>query len=467
MKRSELFFSAITLPLDYLALLVAGLGAYFLRYWSLVQNIRPVIFDLPFVDYLPILSLAALGWVFIFALAGLYKMGSTQKISDEISKIFVACSAGLALVLAVMVFSRYLFDSRFIILVSWVLAVILISLERIIVRQIQRQVLNYGIGIHRVVIIGQDAVGKMLSKELADNSRIGYRIVKEINEINEQIFIDLKQMIGDDKFDEIILTNSAFPQDQIKKLLEFIDDYHLTFNYAANLIGIESNNLLVKNIAGVPIVEVKKTKLDGWGRIYKRLFDIIGSAILIILFSPVLIIIAIAIKLDSPGTVFFKYSRVGQNGKPFIYFKFRSMIKDAHKYRFNPEFLSQHQNLRDGTPMMKFKDDPRITRVGKFIRRWSLDELPELFLVLIGKMSLVGPRPHEVEEVEKYRRDHKKVLTLKPGITGLAQVSGRSDLSFDEEVKLDVYYIENWSFGIDWRIIFKTPLAVLRHRGAE
>jgi len=347
------------------------------------------------------------------------------------------------------------------------LAIIFVSFERLIVRQLQRQVLKHGIGVHRVILIGDGVIAKTLKKELSGDPKIGYQVVLEIKQINQQIFEQLKQLVASDKFDEIILVSWSFTQQEINSLLEFVDNYHLIFNYAVNFIGIESNNLLVKTIVGVPIVEVKKTKLEGWGRIYKRLFDIVGSIVGIILLMPVMLIITLAIKLDSVGPIFFKYRRIGQHGKPFTYFKFRSMIKDAHQFRFDPEFLAQHQNLRDGTPMMKFKNDPRVTRVGKIIRRWSLDELPELFLVFLGKMSLVGPRPHEIEEVEKYRRDHKKVLNLKPGITGLAQVSGRSDLNFDQEVKLDVFYIENWSFVIDWRIIFKTPLAVVRRRGAE
>jgi lipopolysaccharide/colanic/teichoic acid biosynthesis glycosyltransferase len=217
----------------------------------------------------------------------------------------------------------------------------------------------------------------------------------------------------------------------------------------------------------MPVVEVKKTRLDGWGKIYKRIFDTSGSIILIILTAPVMLITAIVIKLDSAGPMFFKYQRIGQQGKPFTYFKFRSMIKDAHKFRFDNEFLAKQQNLRAGSPMIKFKNDPRITRVGRILRRFSIDELPELFLVFIGKMSLVGPRPHEIEEVGNYQRHHKKLLTIKPGITGLAQVSGRSDLDFEQEVKLDTFYIENWSLGLDMQIIFKTPLAVIKRRQTE
>lgn len=224
-------------------------------------------------------------------------------------------------------------------------------------------------------------------------------------------------------------------------------------------------------ISGVPIVEVKKTTLDGWGRIAKRIFDVVASLILIILVSPILLITAIAVKLDSRGPVLFSrlddggmLYRVGQGGRLFHYFKFRSMI-DKHNYMRYTELADK--NIRKDGPMVKIVEDPRVTRVGKFIRRFSIDELPELFLVFKGDMSLVGPRPHLPEEVAKYEHHHKKVLTIKPGITGMAQISGRSDLSFEEEVKLDTYYIENWTLLFDLAIILRTPLAVLRLRKAE
>jgi len=179
----------------------------------------------------------------------------------------------------------------------------------------------------------------------------------------------------------------------------------------------------------------------------------------------------IAIKLDSKGPVFFTrrddgshVTRIGEGGKPFKYFKFRSMIPNTDSLRYTE---LADRNLRSDGPMVKIKDDPRVTRVGKFIRRWSVDELPELFLVFIGRMSLVGPRPHLPEEVAKYENYHRKALTVKPGITGLAQISGRSDLSFEEEVKLDVYYIENWNLMLDISILLRTPLAVFKHREAE
>jgi len=227
----------------------------------------------------------------------------------------------------------------------------------------------------------------------------------------------------------------------------------------------------VTEIIGIPVVEVKKTTLEGWGRVVKRVMDILVAGFLIILLSPIYIITAIAIKLNSRGPVFFAHrddgtpvTRVGEKGIPFHYFKFRSMVDKVDNMRYNE---LADRNMRSDGPMVKIKDDPRITAVGKFIRRFSIDELPELFLVFAGRMSLVGPRPHLPEEVAKYEHHHKKTLTIKPGITGLAQVSGRSDLLFEEEVKLDVYYIENWSLLLDFSILLKTPMAVLKNRQAE
>ncbi|MBD3247915.1 exopolysaccharide biosynthesis polyprenyl glycosylphosphotransferase [Candidatus Falkowbacteria bacterium] len=261
------------------------------------------------------------------------------------------------------------------------------------------------------------------------------------------------------------------PKKEVLRLYDFADEHHLAFKYVADLLGTKVLKTEVMELAGIPVVEVKKTPLDGWGRIVKRIFDIFGSIFLMIITSPIMILVALAIKLDSHGPIFFSrkddgslLKRVGQGGKLFNYFKFRSMIDKSDSMRYK-ELAGQ--DLRKDGPLVKIQDDPRVTRVGKFIRRFSIDELPELFLVFVGQMSLVGPRPHLPEEVAKYERHHKKVLALKPGITGLAQISGRSDLSFEEEVKLDTYYIENWSFLLDLAILLRTPFAVIRSRKAE
>ncbi|MFH1427087.1 MAG: sugar transferase, partial [Patescibacteria group bacterium] len=192
-----------------------------------------------------------------------------------------------------------------------------------------------------------------------------------------------------------------------------------------------------------------------------------------VIFSPVLFLVALIIKLDSKGPVIYKNERVSRAGT-FNLYKFRSMkiqhcvgkeYGDQTALNYEKELISS-QNTKAG-PVYKIKEDPRLTRVGKFIRRWSLDELPQFYNVLIGNLSLIGPRPHQAREVEKYEHHHKGVLTIKPGLTGLAQISGRSDLGFEEEVKLDTYYIENWSLLFDLAILLRTPLAVFKGRKVE
>ncbi|OGY43784.1 MAG: hypothetical protein A2729_00865 [Candidatus Buchananbacteria bacterium RIFCSPHIGHO2_01_FULL_39_14] len=467
MKKSELIFTAAKPPLDYLAVVMAALGAYFLRYLPQVQEVRPVIFNLPFTDYFSLVLIIAIGWILIFALAGLYSIGGLKKFHQELARIFISCSAGLALVLAVMVFSRYLFDSRFIILASFILAFIFVSAERLILQIIQKISYRVGFGVHRLAIIGNGQIAKILTEEFSQHQSLGYRAVYQYQVLNRSALADLAKKVKEDKIDEIIQISPSLNTEQTIELINFANENHLDFKYTADLLGTQLTNLAVTTYAGIPIVEVKKTSLDGWGRITKRIFDIFGSIILLICLAPVMILVAIWIKFDSVGPILFKYKRIGQYGKSFTYFKFRSMIKDAHHYRFDSAFLAQQKNLRTGSPMIKFQNDPRITRVGRLIRRFSADELPELFLVLVGKMSLVGPRPHEIEEVQRYQRHHKKVLTIKPGITGLAQISGRSDLDFEAEVKLDIFYIENWSLGLDLQILSKTPLAVIKRRNAS
>ena len=202
----------------------------------------------------------------------------------------------------------------------------------------------------------------------------------------------------------------------------------------------------------------------------KRMIDIVIATIMLIVFSPIMLLAALAIKIDSPGPILFAKEddgsplcRVGKGGKLFHYFKFRSMIKNTNEMRYGS---LAHLDCHKDEPIAKIKDDPRITSVGKIIRRLSIDELPELFLVLKGDMSLVGPRPHFWKEVIQYKKCDRKCLAVKPGMTGLAQVSGRSDLAFKRARALDKYYLKNWSLCLDLIILLRTPLAVFKQREA-
>lgn len=470
MKRSELAFTLLLVPMDLLALMAAASAAFALRYHPIFTALKPVLFNLNVSKFLSVVFPMALLWMIVFAFAGLYQTHRVR-IAKELSRIFLASSSAMAVIFAITFFSRTLFDSRFIALAAWGLAIVFVSVSRLAVRGFQRSLLRYDIGTHRIVLIGETKTAEVLKEEFARKPHLGFVVVKQCKTFNKTVEKQLREMKRADQIDEIVLANTEIDRDTTLDIIQFADSEHLGFLYSADLFATAVGRSVTHTYAGIPVIEVRKTPLDGWGAIYKRLFDIIGSLLLIILTSPIMLITAIAIKLDSKGPVFFskiddtqKSMRVGQSGKLFHYFKFRSMVPGKHFMRYNE--LAE-QDTRKGSPLVKIKDDPRVTQVGRFIRKTSIDELPEFFLVLMGKMSLVGPRPHLPEEVDKYKPEHRKVLTIKPGITGMAQISGRADLDFEDEVRLDIFYIENWSPWMDLLILLKTPIVVLFRKGAS
>jgi exopolysaccharide biosynthesis polyprenyl glycosylphosphotransferase len=468
--RLRLFFSTILLPVDYAMLVAAALAAYFLRFESGVVEIMPAVSIIPYNWYLLLAFTIPLGWLAIFAIAGLYKM-EERRFFDDIPKIIFACSTGIVFAIALIFFKREFFASRFVILAAWALSVVFVSFGRATVKFIHYQFKKSGRGVLGVVIIGTEKIADILAAEYMKNPVLGRRVETRFPIWDEFAEEKIKELQKVGRADEVVYAGEPDKATQAR-ILHFCEENHLRFKYSADFFSSIFKNLSFSTVSGVPLVEVKRTRLDGWARVYKRIFDIAGSLFLITVCSPVMAVTALIIKLDrkNPGPVFWSrlddgspVKRVGEGGKMFDYFKFRSMKTGTHNMRYNE---LAPENSREGTPMVKIKNDPRVTAFGKFIRRYSLDELPEFFLVLKGEMSLVGPRPHLPEEVAKYRGHHKKVLSIKPGITGLAQISGRADLDFEEEVGLDNYYIENWSPGMDIYILLKTPFVVFSKRGA-
>jgi len=466
MKKTDSIFTIILIPLDFIMLVLAALTAYYLRVGSFVTEIRPVIYALSLGNYIVYTMILAILWLLIFAIAGLYTIKIRRKLIQEIGKIFLACSTGILTIIVAIFLKRELFSSRFIILAVWAFSIIYITIGRLIIFQIQKSLLKKGYGAKKIILIGQDKNTQIIATEIKNKPQLGYQIIKIFPAFNQEIKNQILEMHKKDNIDEIIQTDPNLDKETTFNLITFTEANHIVFKFSADLFKTKTSRLEIDTLASIPIFEITKTKLEGWGRIYKRIFDIIVSGIFIILTSPIMLITAIAIKLDSKGPVFFSrlddgslVKRMGQYGKPFRYFKFRSMIDKSDSLRYSKAL--QDLNLRKGSPLVKIKDDPRITKVGKFIRKYSIDELPELFLVFVGKESLVGPRPHLPEEVAKYKDYQKRVLDIKPGISGMAQISGRSDLDFDEEVKLDIYYIENWSLWLDLQILLKTPKVVL------
>lgn len=461
MKRSELVFSAILVPVDFVMLQAAAAFAYYLRFTS-ISAIRPVLYELPFGAFLRLAAIVSLGWLVVFALSGLYSIRSTRRAIDEFAKIFFACSTGVLLIIILIFFSRELFSSRFIILSGWALSIIFVSLGRIVVRSIQHTLFRQSIGVHQAVIVGKDQTADDLIGHISRQPALGLKVVARLPDGSEAAVADLEQKLALMHLDEIIQADPSLPREDTQRLLTFANDHHIVFKYAADLLETQVSNIDIHTVAGIPLIEIKRTPLDGWGKIFKRVFDLVFATVVLVILSPVMLLVALAVRLDSEGPALVKLRRVGEKGKTFDLYKFRSMVKNAHELKQN---LLDRNERNDG-PLFKIKNDPRITRVGRFIRKTSLDELPQLWIVVRGQMSLVGPRPHEPEEVAKYEKPHRKLLAIKPGVTGMAQVSGRSDLSFDEEFRLDSFYIEHWSLRLDLQILLKTPFVVLSAKAA-
>lgn len=463
MKKSELLFSAILVPVDYFMVMLAGIFAYNLRFFSFFTEIRPVFYEIVFQQYIKLLFVVAAVFVFVFALSGLYAIRSTRRLIDEMTSVFISNTAAIALVIIVIFFQRELFSSRFIVLSGWILAVVVVMFGRLMVRGVQRYFLRRGIGLHNVIVIGDDRTTEDIVKQMYQHPSLGYKIVERAVDFTDDLKERLLDKMKTTTIDEIILADTSIPKENMLAIRDFCTDHQIIFKYATDLFEVQPTHIEINTIADIPIIEVKRTKLDGWGKIFKRIIDIIISGLGVIIFSPFFALIALLILIDSQGGIFAKLERVGNKGRKFTLYKFRSMVKNAESLKKD---LVGFNERADG-PLFKIKNDPRITRVGRFLRKTSLDEMPQLLNVLRGEMSLVGPRPHEPEEVSRYERWQRKLLTIKPGMTGLAQISGRSDLRFEDEAKLDVYYIENWTPRLDTRILLKTPFVVLFGKSAS
>jgi exopolysaccharide biosynthesis polyprenyl glycosylphosphotransferase len=470
MKRSELFFSALQVPVDFLMIVLAALSAFAIRNVPevLFFDIPAKLYNYPFDQYFRVVLMVAPFFIFIYAIEGLYDIRATRKFWKETIRIFTATSIGLVILIVAIFLKREWFSSRFVILAAWMLATFYVVVARYLIQLVQKWMLRKkGVGVHRVLLIGRNGKVDSIARLFRFNKNLGYKVIDKVDTASLKVIKKVRQEKG---IDEILLCEPTLTEDEQEKLIDYCAIHNIAYKYCPTTR--ETSRVDVGVLNGEPIIEVKNTPLDGWGRILKRVFDVIASSLGIIITAPIMLLIAVAIKIDSYGPVIYRNERIGSNGEKFFVFKFRYFKNEFCISRENPKLkealeleknLIKNQSVRKG-PLYKIKSDPRKTRVGAFIEKYSLDELPQFFNVFFGTMSMVGPRPHQAREVEKYMEYHRRLLTIKPGVTGMAQVSGRSDLDFEDEYKLDLFYIENWSLWMDIQICLKTFGVLFRKR---
>jgi exopolysaccharide biosynthesis polyprenyl glycosylphosphotransferase len=411
-------------------------------------------------------------WILVFFHYGLYRIRHITDQLEEFRRIVHAVAASV-LGLAAVGFLLKLWIARSWLLLFFASAVVVLSAERRLMRTVFGILRRRGLLLRPVVIVGGNAEAIALSVTLVNNPVIGYRVVGFVDDTAPvgSHLLDHKPVLGavDQVVDVVrrcnasgaLVATSAIDLEVTNRLARQLNEAGYYAELSLSLRGIAPQRLAVRALGHYQVASIGPVHRSGWRGMAKRALDVVGATTGLLLLAPVLALIAVAIKLNSSGPMLFQQERVGRNGKSFRILKFRTMVRNAEELMAN----LVKQNEVDG-PLFKLKNDPRVTRVGHLLRRFSLDELPQLWNVLRGEMSLVGPRPALPREITGWGPELHQRLTVKPGITGMWQVNGRSNASFEDYVRLDLYYVDNWSLLTDLAIVAKTAVTVLRRQGA-
>ncbi len=466
------FFLAVVLS-DVILINVAFAVSYWIRYD--LQWLRAV--DeanyVPYREYFPIGLLLTAILIVAYQLDGVYRFPRGRSWLFEVYGIINGTTTGIILMVVGFFFYRPYFFSRLIFLYAMVLIVVLLGFSRLLKNILLGLLRERGIGVRRVLIVGAGEVGRMFMRTIVAQPGLGYQIMGFVDDDPEKSHSEigrfkglgdidqLPRIIQNEEIDEVIVTLPWMYHRKILNIMAQCQRQHVRARLVPDLFQMSLSHVEIDDLSGIPLIGIRDISFSRWGFVVKRVIDAAVSAVGLLVLLPLMGLIALAIKIDSPGPILFRQMRVGKNGRQFILHKFRSMHVGAEQEQ------EQLARLNEATgPLFKIKADPRQTRVGGILRRSSLDELPQLYNVLRGEMSLVGPRPPIPKEVEQYQEWHKKRLEIAPGLTGLWQVSGRSELTFDEMVLLDIYYIENWSPVLDTIISLRTIPHVLFGDGA-
>jgi len=424
-------------------------------------------------------------WPVVLVGFGLYDGNRNHSRQNELLNCLLALGTAI-LLLAVVLFLTYRETSRLLFVFFFIINLILLMGWRIIFFQLSSfRRRNVYAETKKVLILGAGEVGEQVASELSKFAERHIKIVGFLDDDPQKkgtdisgypVLGDLDQIVSISKNTRIRHAIIALPLQAHRRLIKTarrLQEIGVHVYVIPDLFALSFPNLTLDGFGGIPVLDLGKQGIQERQRTLKRIFDIIIALVNVIFFSPILIVLGILIKLDSPGPVFYKQKRIGEYGRPFLIIKFRSMWVDADERtheeyvtRLIRENLSQEQISRNEGKSLKMEKDPRITRIGKFLRKTSLDELPQLFNVLRGDMSIVGPRPPLPYEINVYQDWHMRRLEAPPGITGLWQVKARNQVSFDEMVRLDLEYINNYSFWLDIKLMLQTPLKIISTKGA-
>ena len=497
-RQWRIFECVAMIILDATLITAAFRLAYYLRYTVLLDspflyNIRNNLaaFDNPSIHNTlthtlthdirsPISNFSGLGigivvgMITIFALRGLYSIRLTGSWVRQAWNIVSSATLGLAFLITYYFVFQPTANSRLLVLFVWAMTILVLCLGRLIVSASMGLLYRLGIGETRLLVVGSGRLGKMIMQNIAASPDLGYSIVGFLSDLSEPpsdfgrfkmlgTLDDLDLVIRSMQVDEVIIALPSNLHEQSIRSVRLCERLGASFKMVPDLyeLSLSLSRIGMEAIEGIPLLGIRQASSNTLQRFVTRAVDIILSVLVLLVGLPFWLCIALAIRLNSPGEIIYRQTRIGKNGRPFKVYKFRSMYKDAERILSDLMVYNEAQG-----PLFKIKSDPRITPVGKFLRRTSFDEIPQLINVIRGEMSLVGPRPPLPQEVAEYEGWHKERLSIKPGMTGLWQVRGRSNLSFDEGVLMDLYYIQNWSLRLYFQILLRTIPAVILSRGA-
>jgi len=471
----KILYGALLAFFDFVLLSVSFFLAFYIRFFADI-SIREFYLNYDFYkDYISYSVFSILLILFLSFVTKLYNWDYRFRGAGQSTKLFTNITFGLFFMIIVgFTFQTFNF-SRLWIGYSYVFSIVFLVLFRVIFDKVFYYFIRKSRNFSKTLIIGagEDAnrIKRTFNEDLYNDMEVAgivdkrERIEKEKDKLSDYNIIgyveNIKDIIYKNKIQTIIISGKAYHYYEMLDIIEVVKGMDVLILMFPGFFEFSISRMETREISGIPLMHIANIGFFGFDLFVKNIFDYVFGTIFFVLFMPIYVVVGALIKLDSRGPIFYKQKRITKDGREFYMYKFRTMVVGADKMVGNLKEVNEADGL-----LFKIKKDPRVTRVGKLLRRLSIDEIPQVINVLKGELSLVGPRPPLPQEVKRYKKWHRKRLNVKQGITGMWQVAGRSELGFEEGIKLDLYYIQNWSIAMDLKILLKTVPAIFSRRGA-